>query len=124
MIRWHSDMTSHMRNTLAVKNHIKYINNKNIARNRLRLIIQAITGHCALNYHLHKIKRAETPTCEKCYVENETMEHFLGRCQAYSELRMEHLDTRFSNIKDVFASNNLNNIIKYFIQTGRFSYNQ
>ena len=124
MTRWQSDMTSHMRNTLAVKDHIKYINIKNIARNRLRLIIQAITGHCALNYHLHKIKRAETPTCEKCYVENETMEHFLGRCQAYSELRREHIVTRFSNIKDVFASNNLNNIIKYFIQTGRFSYNQ
>ena len=84
---------------------------KTITRKRLRLITQVITGHCALNYHLHKIKRAETPTCEKCNDEDETMGHFLGKCPALSELRMEHLDTRYSNIQDVFATNDLNNII-------------
>ena len=90
--KWQSNMTAHMEKTIAARDYTKSMNIKTITRKRLRLIRQAITGHCALNYHLHKIKRAETPTCEKCNDEDETMEHFLGKCPTFLELRMEHLD--------------------------------
>ena len=44
------------------------------------------TGHCHLNEYLNRFNIIETPECE-CGAENETVEHFLLKCELYDEER-------------------------------------
>src|ERR1700755_2147864 len=55
------------------KSTTKYLLNK--SRNDLRILISAITGHCTLNYHMHKMGLTPTTTCSKCNINEETPIH-------------------------------------------------
>ncbi|KAF8984150.1 hypothetical protein BDQ17DRAFT_1260931, partial [Cyathus striatus] len=45
-------------------------------------------GHIALNRHLHRIGKVESPLCDKCALHSpETVEHYLLRCPAYRQHR-------------------------------------
>ena len=86
----------------AIKNNMNHIvTTKHLKNNRkeLRIATQFITGHIGLNYHLHKINRSETAMCESCELEEETVEHFIGRCPTYHMLRQKYLNT-FSDTLD------------------------
>ena len=52
---------------------------------------QIITGHNTLNRHLHLMNIAETPSCEKCGEEPETIEHLIKSCPAYLQKRKQKL---------------------------------
>jgi len=43
---------------------------------------QILTGHCRLNYFLHKIRKATSPMCP-CGAEMETVQHYLFNCNRY-----------------------------------------
>ena len=49
-------------------------------------LTQVLTGHSALNSHLHKIGIKTTPSCD-CGAEEETVEHFVLICPLYSSQR-------------------------------------
>lgn len=65
------------------------LTNKLLKLNRtdLRLFIGIVTGHCELNYHLHKIGATDSPLCRGCLQENETVEHALLHCKATEDIR-------------------------------------
>ncbi|ETO33158.1 ribonuclease HI [Reticulomyxa filosa] len=52
-----------------------------------RVICRMITGKVGLNKYLYKIQKIETPFCEWCENEPETIEHFLKNCPNYTQLR-------------------------------------
>jgi hypothetical protein len=60
---------------------------KNMPRRHTSLLIQLRMGHVALNKHLHKIGKADSPLCPACQSTQETMHHNLFRCPAFSEQR-------------------------------------
>ncbi|KAG3230000.1 hypothetical protein P692DRAFT_20702692, partial [Suillus brevipes Sb2] len=45
------------------------------------------TRHIALNLHLHRIKRSETPNCPICTNTEESIHHFLFECPQYDRER-------------------------------------
>jgi hypothetical protein len=48
-----------------------------LSRNRLRILVSLITGHCCLNSHLHKMGLTSSPICGACSIEAESAFHFL-----------------------------------------------
>ncbi|KAF8988367.1 hypothetical protein BDQ17DRAFT_1257716, partial [Cyathus striatus] len=57
-----------------------------LPRKLTSLITQMITGHIALNYHLHRIGKVESPFCGKRTLHSpETVEHYVLRCPAYHQ---------------------------------------
>ncbi|CAM9691992.1 unnamed protein product, partial [Heterosigma akashiwo] len=50
-------------------------------------VLQLLSGHCNLGSYLHRFHLEETAKCEWCDDEDETVEHFLLRCQRWACLR-------------------------------------
>src|SRR5439155_8361368 len=55
-------------------------------RNSVATITQLRTGHCGLNYYLHRFGKRNSPYCE-CGMGKETVEHYLLECRKYNEQR-------------------------------------
>ena len=64
---------------------------KFLKREDVRLLVGFLTGHCSVNYHLHKIGLNDTPICRFCLEEDETAEHILCECPALSRSRLRIL---------------------------------
>ena len=58
------------------------------SRNTCAKLVQLRTGHCGLNYYLHRFGIKESPLCE-CGYGKETVEHFLIECRRYRDQRSE-----------------------------------
>jgi ribonuclease HI len=58
-----------------------------LPRKQAALLYQLRSGHVPLNYHLHRIGKADSPACDKCGFHRETVLHFLTQCPAYSAQR-------------------------------------
>lgn len=90
-------------------------------RVQLRLILQVLTGHCNLQRHNYTTGQTRDPTCPKCGVEEETPDHFVGRCKHYREVRISTLGEIQTSIKEIFAKNNLKALVQYLQKTDRLS---
>jgi ribonuclease HI len=101
-----------------VKNIKKLLNN----RNNYRIAIQLISGQAGLNYHLYKIHQTNTKTCPKCELEDETVEHFLGRCPFYAATRFEVFEEYYSTMTRIFEKHTIQQIVMYANKTGRLKY--
>ena len=60
-----------------------------LSRRQKSILIQLRTGHIPLQAYLHHIGKAETPICQQCHEEEETVSHYVRRCCAYREQRRE-----------------------------------
>ena len=60
---------------------------KDLHRIHTSLLIQLRTGHAPLQYHLHRIRAADSPICPSCEQHNETVRHFLLHCHTYEPQR-------------------------------------
>ena len=58
-------------------------------RQELRALTHLITGCSYLKYFQNKIGHEQSPTCNKCEYEDETTDHYLMRCPAFSIQRKE-----------------------------------
>ncbi|KAJ3978991.1 hypothetical protein F5890DRAFT_1421969 [Lentinula detonsa] len=62
-----------------------------IAGELKRKQIQLRSGHAPLNHHLHRLKKAGSPSCPHCDLTGrqvrETVKHFLLECPAYQRER-------------------------------------
>ncbi|XP_025997387.2 uncharacterized protein LOC113005736 [Solenopsis invicta] len=54
---------------------------RSLSRKDARLAVQILTGHEALNYHMHKLSRSDTAECRACGEEEETSLHILCECR-------------------------------------------
>jgi ribonuclease HI len=104
------------------KHHVENIKKLLNSRNNYRIAIQLITGQAGLNYHLYKIHQANTRTCPKCEMEDETVEHFLGRCPFYAATRYEVFEEFYSSMTRIFGNYTIQQIVKYANLTGRLKY--
>lgn len=62
-----------------------------LSRRQAAVLIQLRTGHAPLAAHLHRINRADTPTCPSCGDAQETVLHLLVQCPRYAVERARHL---------------------------------
>ncbi len=60
-------------------------------RNHCRMLVGLLTGHINLQYMLHKMRRAKTPSCRRCGAEKETSVHILWECPVLEKVRMQTL---------------------------------
>ena len=63
---------------------------QNLSRRKIKIITQMLTGHATLNKHLFIMKIEEDPTCPKCLMADETVEHYLADCPAYQQPGLTH----------------------------------
>ncbi|XP_077255623.1 uncharacterized protein LOC143893775 [Temnothorax americanus] len=68
---------------------------RSLNRKDARLVVQLLTGHGVLNYHMYKLGRSSTPDCRLCGEEEETSLHILGQCPAYARRRLVTLGSAF-----------------------------
>lgn len=104
------------------KQHVKHIKKLLNNRNDYRIAIQLITGQAGLNYHLYKIHQANTKTCPKCELEDETVDHFLGCCPFYAATRFEVFGEYYTNMTHIFKNHTILRIVNYANKTGRLKY--
>lgn len=50
------------------------------------VLFQLRTGHIALNSHLHRIQKKDSPDCERC-AHRETVHHYILQCRRYDRQR-------------------------------------
>jgi ribonuclease HI len=60
---------------------------RELNRAQTSIIIQLRTGHIALNKHLHRITKADSPTCPTCGQDDETVHHYLFDCPTWKHER-------------------------------------
>ena len=126
-ITWNTTTTEHCKQTLGPqeskqhKDFLKELKQLTPSRKKFRIAAQLISGHAALNKHLHKMGLVNSPTCPSCGDQDETVEHLLGHCPAHSQLRITMLNTLYANIGEIFKENSLTTIIKFAQETGRMS---
>ncbi|MCF6239054.1 MAG: hypothetical protein L3J79_09665 [Candidatus Marinimicrobia bacterium] len=68
----------------------------NLTKNLLKLsryelghVVQIITGHNYLNYHLHNQSKVDSPLCRYCQEDQETSWHLIADCPAFGLSRMQ-----------------------------------
>ena len=67
-----------------------------LPRSELGLMMQVLTGHAHLNYHLSKQNRSRNSKCRKCRKcdeEDESAWHLYKDCPAFETLRLQYLYT-------------------------------
>ncbi|EJD40238.1 hypothetical protein AURDEDRAFT_70309 [Auricularia subglabra TFB-10046 SS5] len=89
------------------------------------LITQLRIGHAPLNKHLHRIQRADPPSCEACGHPIETVRHFIMECNAYDEARWEMrqgLGRRNDKLSTLLSTKRgIDRLLKFIQRTGRFA---
>ena len=60
---------------------------RGISRNQASVLFQLRSGHVPLNTYLHRIKKADSPTCQSCYEYRETVMHYVMRCETHTPAR-------------------------------------
>ena len=121
-LEWLKKGPTHCKKALNNKQaHIKSM--KSIQKNRkdYRTATQLLSGHAGLNNHLFKMRLTETKSCESCGEENETVEHFLGKCPALYNTRLEIFHTHIINAEEVF-NHPLSKIIRFANKTKRMTF--
>ena len=87
---------------------------------------QLKTGHIGLNVHLKRIGISDTAICHSCGQYNETIDHFLRHCRAYTEQRKElrqKVKGDMADIRKLLGNNtNLTYVVKYVRGTGRLAW--
>jgi len=67
------------------------------------------------------MRLTETKSCVSCGEENETVEHFLGKCPALYNIRLEIFHTHIINAEEVF-NHPLSKIIRFANKTKRMTF--
>ena len=93
---------------------------KYLSRTDCRYLTYVLTGHAPLNYFLHKIGKVDSPFCEHCKLEHETVVHFLCHCPAFSLSRLVFLGDRFISPHHLSANVKLQKILGFIKATRRF----
>jgi ribonuclease HI len=97
---------------------------RNLPRSSATLLYRLTTGHVQLRKHLFRLQLADSPQCEHCGLEPETVTHYLFRCSRYSLQRQLHLGSRgpdYLRLSYVLhATAALTPLFDYIKSTGRF----
>ena len=115
--RWNSSAVTQFKSTWK-DSYVKEL--AKLSRPDLRIATQILTGHASINNHLHKYKpRLISKTCPFCKEEDETINHFIGKCPKWFELRGRYFNTFYASISEIQDTSNLTNIVNFVNATGR-----
>ena len=114
---------SHIDPALSIANFRKTV--KDMPKQKSATLVQLRTGHIALNAHLHRIGKADTPTCLCCRRANETVEHFILHCLAHAipRRRLQRKVGRDAhNIQKLLSDPHvITHLLDYVTATGRLA---
>ena len=82
-------------------------------------ITQIYTGQSLLQKDLHKIKLADSPICEQCLEEEESVEHYLCECPAFATPRYNNLGGQVIK-KEELSHFRLKKILDFIKDSKRF----
>ena len=96
-----------------------------LPKSKAGIVYQLRSGHVALNKHLHRINKSDTPSCLQCEAgPPETVHHFLFDCPRYDRERhrlRNSLGRRALSTSHLLAhKEGLKELMKYVAETGRF----
>lgn len=86
-------------------------------RDMLRMLIQIITGHANLARHRAITHRSTSPTCPACGQDEETPDHYVGKCPAFAEARSRDLGARTCDLVDLITPKELWSLGKFLRNT-------
>ncbi|TFY52504.1 hypothetical protein EVJ58_g9980 [Rhodofomes roseus] len=96
-----------------------------LPRRHASILFQLRTEHAPLQRHLHRIQRADSPSCPNCNMAQETVYHFLMECPAYDDHRARlALDAgpAARSIRHLLTTPKLMGaLFRYIHATGRFT---
>lgn len=83
---WHTSVQFRLRGEILSKKLTKKHRETltELPRGVASIWTQLWTAHIPLNAHLHRIHVANSPTCQKCFAYNKTVEHLLLHCPMYN----------------------------------------
>lgn len=97
----------------------------NLPRKITSILTQLRTGHVPLQAYLHRVGRADSPTCPLCGEDRETVFHLIHRCSAHTKarevLRAELGRPAFTLTQLLTNKRALKPLFKYLRKTDRFS---
>ena len=119
--KYWSDMTKcrQTRMILPEINNNAWKQIQNLSRRKIKIITQMLTGHATLNKHLFNMKIEDDPTCPKCLMSDETVEHYLADCPAYATTRFNTLGRMFLRQQHL-SKLNINQILNFVLATKRY----
>lgn len=95
-----------------------------LPRKLASVLSQLRTGHAPLAKHLHRIGKADSPTCPACQQDDETVQHLMLHCQAHRAARQKLRDNmggRDINLTKLFTTaKTLRALFAYIAETGRW----
>jgi len=95
-----------------------------LSRRQKSILIQLRTEHIPLQAYLHRIGKVESPTCQQCNEEAETVSHYIRRCHAYKGQRRELMTStgeRHDISSDILGrKETVRQVLKYIADTKRF----
>ncbi|PSR73744.1 hypothetical protein PHLCEN_2v10434 [Hermanssonia centrifuga] len=95
-----------------------------LPRRHASILFQLRTGHAPLRKHLHKIGRADTPTCQACGEAPETVPHYILYCPAFNHPRAAmsfELGDDARSLTSLFTNaGSLRSLFRYIHRTRRF----
>jgi ribonuclease HI len=119
--RWEKSSTSHFK--AKWKEHYRKDLGK-LSRSGLRIATQILTGHASINYHLNKYKpHLISKTCPFCKEEDETINHFIGKCPKWFEQRGRFFNTFYASVSEIQDTATLTSIVNFAKATGRLDPN-
>ena len=92
---------------------------RNKSRRQIKILTQMITGHTVLQRHLHIMKIAEDPECEHCLDGDETVEHYICHCHAFSFARHHTFGAMYLH-SDELKTLDLDILLQYIRMSKRF----
>ncbi|PPQ81181.1 hypothetical protein CVT24_009472 [Panaeolus cyanescens] len=111
--------------TLPSRNFGKLTNK--MQRKQASIIFQLRTGHAQLKKHLHRIGKADSPTCESCGKKDETVYHFLMECKSHEVARRRHfayLGRNSATMHRLLSDKRVTvKLFRYLNDTKRFTHN-
>src|SRR5579875_1118530 len=116
--RWAEERTCrHLRLFMPDPYHKDRGNIFDLSRSTLQLLVQVVTGHNFLNYHLYKLRLAPSPVCS-CGQGEESGFHFIAACDKYAFLRLLELGSARLSAEDL-QSMSLVDLAHFIVRSGR-----
>jgi ribonuclease HI len=90
-----------------------------LARSKLRLVLQVITGHGNFGSHLKNTGRVADGTCKRCNLGEETREHIVEDCPCYMRSRMWELGDHRPDLLSIVQALKFGQLAEFLVASGR-----
>ena len=88
-------------------------------RNRLRQVLQVLTGHGNLAKHRHRMGKVQSPICPKCQEAVDTPQHYVGECPAYIMTRISQFGYYKIELADLVKNDRIFKLANFVQKTKR-----